>query len=190
VDAVDAGARVVNLSIGGSEPSPILLDVINYAFDQDVTLVIAAGNESRDVDYPAAYKGVLAVGGVTAEGKVASYSNFGDRLVLVAPGGGRPGLDEGPGVYATTPTYPCTATEYERIALNYDRLTGTSMAAPQVTAAVALLLAREPALTPAQVWTRLVASASRIGLLAFEQDSGYGMLDAAAALRQGSDDGQ
>ncbi|MDB5096002.1 MAG: peptidase [Cyanobacteria bacterium RYN_339] len=190
VDAVDRGARVVNLSIGGAAPSPILLDVINYAFNHGATMVIAAGNESAPVDYPAAYRGVIAVGGVTAGSEVGSYSNHGDGLVLVAPGGGRPGSDEGPGVFSTIPTYACTVTELEHLDQGYDYMTGTSMAAPQVTAAVALLLAREPLLSPAQIWTRLASAAHPLGLLSFDERSGYGLLDANKALRATSDDGR
>jgi subtilisin family serine protease len=184
-DAVDKGAQVINLSIGGPDPSALLLEALNYAFDHRVTVVIAAGNETREVNYPAAFDGVVAVGALTSDTKVASYSNRGSKLVLCAPGGGKAGGWEGPAIYSTTPTYPCFITQTEGNSMQYGYLAGTSMATPLVTAAVALMLSREPGLEPAQVRTRLAASADDLETPGYDETSGYGALDAKRAFDYG-----
>jgi subtilisin family serine protease len=190
LDAVDHGAQVINLSIGGPEPSPILLDALNYAFNKNVAVVIASGNDGHDVNYPAAYNGVISVGSITDKDKVASYSSHGKTLVMVAPGGGPPGRAEGEAIYSTTPTYPCYITVYDRKSSNYGYLAGTSMSAPQVTAAAALLLSVAPGLTPAQVRTRLAAGADQLGSAGFDEYFGYGVLNIKHAIDIGSDDGR
>lgn len=189
-DAVDKGAQVINLSIGGPEPSPILLEALNYAFAKGVAVVIAAGNDGRAVNYPAAYDGVISVGSVTQAGEVAAYSSHGSRLVICAPGGGGPGGAEGPQIYSTTPTYDCNITLFERKPKNYAYLAGTSMAAPLVTAAAALILAQEKGLQPAQVRTRLAATADNNGSAPFDENYGYGTLNALKAVTSNQDDGR
>lgn len=190
LDAVDHGARVINLSIGGPSPSPILLDALNYAFNKNCIAVIASGNDGGKVNYPAAYNGVISVGATTDQGKVASYSSRGSDLVIVAPGGGPPGNAEGAAIFSTTPTYPCYITVYDHKDQNYGELAGTSMAAPQVTAAAAVLLSAEPNLSPAQVRTRLSAGADDLGTAGFDNDYGYGGLNILHTLQIGGDDGR
>jgi subtilisin family serine protease len=184
-DAVDQGAHVINLSIGGPDPSLLLLEALNYAFARGVTVVIAAGNEARDVNYPAAFDGVIAVGALTNTGLVTSYSNRGPKLVICAPGGGKSGSWEGPALYATTPTYPCYITQTEGNSQSFGLLAGTSMATPLVTAAVALILAKEPGLAPAQVRTRLAATATDLEASGYDERSGFGALDAKRAFDYG-----
>lgn len=190
VDAVDKGARIINLSIGGPDPSDILLDALNYAFQRNVAVVIAAGNDGRSVNYPAAYDGVISVGAITDGNQVASYSSHGDSLVMVAPGGGAPGRNEGQGIYSTTPQYPVYITVFDRKTNDYSYLAGTSMAAPQVTAAAAMLLSREPNLTPAQLRTRLAATSDDAGPVGYDPNFGYGALNAEQALNSGTNDGR
>lgn len=190
VDAVDKGARVINLSIGGPDPSPILLDALNYAFNKNVSVVIAAGNDGRAVNFPAAYNGVISVGAITPTDKIASYSSHDKRLVMVAPGGGTPGRNEGEPIYSTTPTYPVYITMFERKTNNYGLLAGTSMAAPQVTATAALLLSQEPTLSPAQLRTRLAASSDDGGAPGYDEYYGFGVLNVEKALASNLDDGR
>ncbi|MFN3431919.1 MAG: S8 family serine peptidase [Candidatus Sericytochromatia bacterium] len=184
-DAVDQGAHVINLSIGGPDPSLLLLEAINYAFNRGVTVVIAAGNEAREVNYPAAFDGVIAVGALSHTAQVTSYSNRGPKLVICAPGGGKAGGWEGPAIFATTPTYPCHVTQTEGNTQAYGYLAGTSMATPMVTAAVALILANEPGLAPAQVRTRLAATATDLETPGYDERSGFGALDAKRAFDHG-----
>lgn len=180
-DAVDQGARVLNLSIGGPEPSPILLEALNYALLKGAVPVIAAGNDGGVVNFPAAYPGVVAVGATTDSGRVADYSCRGEGLVLVAPGGGQSGRREGAPLFSTMPTYQAFGSASARLGTGYGTLAGTSMAAPLVSAAAALILSEHPEFSAPQVRTRLAASTNdRAGQ--WHPDTGFGHLNAEAAL--------
>ena len=79
--------KVISMSIGGGASSAIE-NAVNYAFNQGVILVAAAGNDgqSNDVDYPGAYSAVIAVGALTSSKAKASYSDSGPQLDIAAPG--------------------------------------------------------------------------------------------------------
>lgn len=114
------GAQVINLSLGTEYNSKILEDAINRAVNAGVTVVAAAGNTSGGkMLYPAAYSSVISVGASDTADNLASFSAIG--ATLVAPGVG------------ITSTLPGNT---------YGRWSGTSMAAPHVSAAVALLIAK------------------------------------------------
>lgn len=193
--AADAGADVINLSVGGPAPSPILAEAIAYDFSKGATVVIASGNGyGLPVYYPAAYTGVIAVGATTTDRKVAAYSNVGPELAVVAPGGNlEAGSNPALGIYSTLPTYP----NYLSINLgkgpNYGVQVGTSMATPMVSGAAAILIAEAKArgqrLTPAQVRTRLLASTTPLGNESFSNNWGYGQVNLAKALSSSSHDG-
>ncbi len=120
VRAADEGAQVINLSIGGSNPSSLLENAINYAISKQVTVVAAAGNTGGNVLYPAAYAPVVAVGSVDANLQRSSFSSYLPQLDTLAPGSN----------ILTT-------------ALNqsYKTVSGTSFAAAEVSGIVALDLA-------------------------------------------------
>ncbi|HEX2103092.1 MAG TPA: S8 family peptidase [Solirubrobacteraceae bacterium] len=165
--AAEHGAKVVNLSLGGSEPSQAEYDVIREA--ADVLFVAAAGNEGADVDatdsYPCAYDlpNVLCVAATGGSDELASFSNYGGTSVDIAA----PGVD-------ILSTYTGAA--------GYEWLNGTSMAAPHVAAAAALLIGQHPSgLTPWQVREMLLTSAHKAEGLAGKVATG-GRLDVAAAL--------
>lgn len=92
--AADNGAKVINLSLGGTGPSPLEREAIQYAVDRGAFVAIAAGNEGADgnpVTYPAAYAGdidgAMAVGAVNRDLRRARYSGFRDYVEICAPGG-------------------------------------------------------------------------------------------------------
>ncbi len=188
-DAVDKGARVLNLSIGGPDPSPILLEALNYGIERGAIPVIASGNDGGKVNYPAAYAGVIAVGAVVESGAVAAYSSRGEGLVIVAPGGGQSSQKEGRQIYSSMPTYPAYGSRAAREGAGYGVLAGTSMAAPLVSAAAALVLSASPGLAPAQVRTRLAATAKDGGTPGWDAVYGHGDLNAAAAVQRTGDAG-
>lgn len=189
-DAADAGADVINLSVGGPAPSQLLADAIAYDLGKGATVVIASGNGYGPVYYPAAYAGVICVGATSGTSaspfSIPSYSNRGPELSLVAPGGDGDNKSADRGIYATLPTYP----NYLSIAwgkpLSYGTQSGTSMATPIVSGVAALVIAdaraRGETLTPSQVRARLLATVKPLGDKTFSPDWGYGLTDPLKAL--------
>jgi subtilisin family serine protease len=169
--AVAHGARVINMSIGcGNCPgSSTLDDAIQRAANAGVVLVAAAGNSPIDVHYPARHPSVTAVGSITRSGFVASYSARGTGLDLVAPGGA--GGAPGEFIWQDTP-------------VGFDGIAGTSMASAHVSGSAALLISRFPTATAAQVSNALVCSAGDIETPGWDALSGFGRLDAGAAVEQ------
>jgi type VII secretion-associated serine protease mycosin len=166
--AVDHGAKVINMSLGGVAQDAGVLAAVAYAESHDVVLVAASGNSgAAAVEYPAAYPGVLAVGGATQVGNPWSESNFGPQLVLVAPATGILGDAGG------------SDTEY---AMG----DGTSYATAFVSATAALVRAKYPNLTAGQVINRLIKTAvnpdAASGGTTPDPHYGYGILRPDAAL--------
>lgn len=121
VEAVNRGAQVLNISLGGYGDSDVLRSALDYAWQRGAVVVAAAGNEGYDqLAVPAAINGVLGVGSVDANGKQASFSNSGQGLGLVAPGVG-----------------VVSAWETDKVAI----ASGTSQSTGLVTGAVAAYLA-------------------------------------------------
>ncbi|WP_165945759.1 type VII secretion-associated serine protease mycosin [Micromonospora sp. KC606] len=163
--AVDHGARVINLSLGGSGDSPALAAALDYAFARDVVVVACTGNvatsTSPKVWYPAREPGVIAVAGLEgASENLWSGSITGHATILAAPAtrliGARPG--------------------------GYWGVQGTSFAAPLVAATAALVRARYPEMSAGDVVNRLLATAKDIGPVGRDDRFGYGRVDPVAAL--------
>ncbi|GCD20485.1 hypothetical protein CTKZ_20470 [Cellulomonas algicola] len=164
--AVQEGADVINLSLGGPGTSQVLFDAIDAAVNAGVVVVAAAGNEGDQVrQYPAAYapqiKGLLSVSGTDYAGALAGWSTWGDTVSIAAPGHDVVG---------------------PRAQGGYSIGSGTSFAAPAVSGAAALVLAREPALSPDLVEQRLVSTARDAGPRGYDPYYGAGVLDVAAAV--------
>lgn len=176
--AVARGASVINMSIGWKAQllitsDPILDPQLAAAHAAGVTIVCAAGNDAwrKQVSYPAISPYTIAVGAVDMNGVIASYSNGGTGLDLVAPGGG----DSTAGDAILQETFDAGGWDY----IYYS---GTSMAAPHVAAAAALLYATKPDITPEEVRTALTASALDLGHEGYDSDYGHGLLQTHAAL--------
>jgi serine protease len=196
--AVTHGAQVINLSLAfGPETTAaqigVLTSAISYAHAHGVVVVAAAGNDSADqIDFPAADPDVISVGSTTADGCLARYSDSGPKLDLVAPGGGQD---------AALPQSNCVPTrklpfisqlafahrgDPDVFALN-STWSGTSMSAPEVSAAAALVIASgvlgsHP--TPAAVLARLEQTATQpaTGVIGAHNNTyGYGIVNAGAA---------
>jgi serine protease len=198
--AAKHGAQVINLSLEftpgvTASDIPELIEAIHYAHSHGVLVVAAAGNEGHvAIAYPARAPDVVSVGATTEHGCLASYSNYGARLTLVAPGGGpdanligdpncHPELPSGRDVFQVT----FTGSSLRRFGIpsGYE---GTSMATPHVAATAALIIAsgvigRHP--TPAQLTARLRSTARRLGGGGDEGLYGAGLVDAAAATARG-----
>jgi len=158
--AVANGIQVANMSFGASSGTQSLHDAITAAYNAGVTLVAAAGNSGNGnpVSYPAAYPEVIAVTATNSSDQVASFSSTGPEVDLAAPG---------VAVFST----------YKRD--TYATLSGTSMAAPHVTGAAALVISAKGLTDPAAVKARLEATADNLGYSASYQ--GAGLVDADEA---------
>lgn len=169
-DCVDGGIQVVNLSIGGTGlPDFNERRLFDALLSSGITVVAAMGNSRASgspTSYPAAIPGVIAVGATNIKDEVASFSNRGSHIALVAPG---------QDIWSTLPTYPGQTgfqVRYEngkpvtgvpaKRDTDYATWDGTSMAAPHVAAAAALLHAKHPGIAPDQVLARLKASADKV----------------------------
>ena len=173
-------ARVINMSLGGyGACDQSIQEAIDDALAQGAVVVVAAGNATRDVTAfsPANCSGVIAVSAHDVRGNLASYSNFGPRVDVSAPGGDLPLTDLIVSLSNDGETVPQEP--------SYTPGRGTSFAAPLVAGTAAMLLARDPLLTAGRVLD-MVAGTARL----FPPDSvcvqgsvcGSGMLDAGAAL--------
>ena len=152
--AADQGAKVLNLSLGGPYSRTIEY-AMQYASKKGVTIVAASGNDGmEEVSYPASSKYAISVGSTNRLDIVSDFSNYGKGLDLVAPGSDIPALlPDG----------------------NVSYMSGTSMAAPHVTAVAGLLLSRNPNLKPADVEKLLTETAKDVSF--DEQDNPYGSED-------------
>ena len=183
--AYQHGARIINLSLGGTVFSQAMQDAITAAWEDDVLVVAAMGNSRGDgnpVNYPAAMNHVLAVSATTNSDTYAFYSQFGGHCDLAAPGGEMSYYHDPAGIYSTMPTYPVYMTTQGLFFTNYDRVHGTSQAAPFVSGAAALILSIAPGLTPDAVQSLLEANALDLGPTGWDQDYGWGLLQIDTAL--------
>ena len=193
VYAVDHGAQIVNLSLGGPRTSQTEQNAIAYAAAHGVLLVAAAGNELGSGDaaeYPAALiqplgskgrGGVgLAVGASTQGGGHASFSNAGSYLSLAAPG---QNVFSAVSALAPAAAYPRTPLPGS-LSGAYGFASGTSFAAPEVAGAAALVWAANPLLNAQQVADVLKKTAQGKG--GWNPELGFGVIDVAAAVAAAS----
>lgn len=165
--AADHGAKIINMSLGGSSSSQTLLSAINYAEQKGVIIVAAAGNNGNNAAvYPADYPGVIAVSATTPSDTLASFSSYGGDIFVSAPGVGIISTYNNGG-YAT--------------------MSGTSMAAPEVAGLIGLALAHNP-ISTASLLTDLEQSSTKIGPYAYNQNGwnqyfGYGLINAAKLIQ-------
>jgi subtilisin family serine protease len=162
--AVDAGARIINLSIAGSSPSSTLQDAIDYAWDHNVVVVAAAGNNADNVpQYPAACEHVIGVSATEPGDTLASFSSFGNDIALSAPGD----------TIWTTQLDPANP---------YGAWRGTSFASPIVAGVAALVVSANPLLSSTQIVSVLEQSADDVGAPGWDALFGYGRVNAARAV--------
>ena len=178
--AADHGARVINMSLGGSQGSTTLYNAIEYAYSNGVVIVCAAGNDGRAlVSYPAAYSECIAVGATRFDGKRVRYSNYGSALDIVAPGGDT-SVDQNKDGYGDgilQQTFSGSPTSF-----GYYFFQGTSMATPHVAAVAALVLSVHPEYTNSQVRTALLSTAKDLGTAGWDRYYGYGLVNAYGAV--------
>lgn len=148
------GAKVINMSLGGSRKSSTLEDAVNFAWSKGMVVVAAAGNSNNPSrTYPAYYENVIAVAATDNNDTKTSISSYGSWVDVAAPG---------ENIYSTFPNHSFyLQTEYGR-SNNYDFGSGTSMATPHVAGIIALVWAEEPGLSNQEVRTRIEQAADQI----------------------------
>ena len=171
--AADNGAKVINLSLGGSSPSKTLENAVNYAWNKGVVVVAAAGNSANpSKTYPAAYKNAIAVAATNNQDQKASFSSYGAKWVDVAA--------PGENIFSTFPNHTFVIqTKYGR-SQNYDFASGTSMATPMTSATAALIWSTGYGTSASNVRSRLESKADKIAGTGTYWSAGR--IDAAAAV--------
>ena len=162
VAAVDAGAQIINISLGGYDPSDVLTRAIDYAGGHGVVIVASAGNDqAAQLTWPAADSRVVSVGAVDALEQQATFSNSGSQLKITAPGYGvQTAWLDGQRVY-------------------FD---GTSASAPIVAGAIAAMMSANPGMNATQASQVLQQYASDGGAPGRDSDYGSGILNLGWAM--------
>ncbi len=165
--AADYGARVINLSLGGTSFSSVMQDAVRYAASKGAVVVAAAGNQGSSTPfYPASYEEAIAVGATNEDDEYWTLSNYGAWVDVTAPGA------------SIWSTYWDRNTGTN----TYGFMSGTSMAAPHVSGLAALLLSYRPTLSAADVRAIIEQTAVDKGVTGFDIYYGWGRMDAGAAL--------
>jgi subtilisin family serine protease len=182
--AASHGARVINLSLGGESISDAERRAVAYAARQGAVIVVPAGNgaSSTEAFGLAALPGVITVAATDRQDRRASFSSFGPQVKLAAPGVDVLSLRaRGTDLLAVSeaPDYRAASAV---VAERYYAASGTSFATAFVSGLASLLIARNPALTPAQVERILLHSARDVDAPGVDQRTGYGRIDLKAAF--------
>ncbi|MEV4106730.1 S8 family serine peptidase [Nonomuraea sp. NPDC049695] len=169
--AANHGAKVVSMSIGSYGPLRSEREAVSYALGKGVVLVAAVGNDGLTEyarqnstsywSFPAGYPGVIGVAATDKQGKRAAFSSDNLSVLVAAPGVGVPVVKRKSG---------------------YELSEGTSSAAALVAGVAALIKAKYPDLPPEQVAQALASSARGRPAAGYDDQTGYGVVDAAAAL--------
>lgn len=160
--AIEQGAAIINLSLGGYAYSNAFNEAIQDAHQKGIVIVAAAGNEKKETPYyPATYPNVISVASTTPSDSTSEFSNFGKTIDIAAPGSS---------VYSTLPKGA------------YGFMDGTSMAAPMISGVAALLKSSEPALSNREIENRLFTTADDLGVAGKDSMFGHGRVNARKAL--------
>ncbi len=178
--AADNGARISSNSWGCNCQSQAVDDALKYEHDKGMVIIAAAGNNNADaLDFsPANNDNVITVGAIDTTDARASFSNYGQKIDVVAPG-----VD----ILSTKSSINsiCTSTT---VGTNYCRLSGTSMATPHVAGLAALLLAKNPNLSNEEVRQIIRANVYDLGPVGKDTNFGYGLINVGNSVASASSD--
>lgn len=164
LQAVEEGADIINMSLASESNDQILEQAVNYAVNNGVLVVVAAGNEHQEGDpisYPAAYPNVIAVAATDPANLPADFSTHATYVDVAAPG------------------TSILSTYYN----GYGFMSGTSMASPHVSGVAALLHQLKPDLTPDQFRTILQSTAVDVSTPGVDVATGYGIVNPVSAIQ-------
>jgi subtilisin family serine protease/subtilase family serine protease len=161
--AVTAGAKIINMSLGQTAFSQSLDDAVQAAWNAGLVIVAGAGNDgTTELFYPAASDNVIAVGAFDEDHRRASFSNYGSWVDISAPGNA---------IFSSYPATSCAASTTPGDIGCYTWNSGTSMASPHVAGAAALVWSRSDVITNSQVVDILLNSADGQGVSPVRLDS-------------------
>lgn len=162
--ATDHGAKVINMSLGDSHDSKIMYEAIRYAYDHDVVLIAAAGNDNVPTPmFPAAYAEVIAVSAVDDNREKAIFSNYGNHIDVAAPG------EHIPSTFIDN---------------HYVIMSGTSMAAPHVAGLAGLMRSINPELSNNDIAKIIMETADDLGPRGYDPYYGCGEINISKALKK------
>ncbi|GAA5116871.1 hypothetical protein GCM10023212_04390 [Luteolibacter yonseiensis] len=164
--AIDAGAHIINISMGTTENNPLIEEAVLYAHKQNVLIVAASGNSERsEACYPAAYPTVISVGAVDARGEHLDFSNYGTYLSITAPG------------YLIDAAWPGN---------QYQSIVGTSASAPLVSGAIAATMSngRGITMTASQAAEIVMNNADEAGIPGPDSEYGSGILNLGRVMNR------
>ena len=170
--AANNGADVISASWGSTESSQTIADAISYAYNMGAVIVVAAGNNSGDAlnFYPAALWNVITVAASDPNDNLASFSNYGSKIDVTAPG-------------VDILSLQANGTQLGPVVSpGYIRLSGTSMATPHVSGLAALILSENPEYSNEELRQVLRSSATDVGTPGYDLSFGYGRENAAVAV--------
>lgn len=172
--AADRGAKVINMSVGGFPYSTYVHDAVRYAWSKGAVLVGAAGNNAVEGPFfPASYPEVVSVSATQVDDEFSFWSNYGADVDVSAPGSS----------ILTTNCAVCKPIEQDLSGDNrFTYISGTSFAAPNVSGVVALIMARYPTMTNAQVVDRLKTTVDDLGYRGWDNRYGLGRVNALRAV--------
>ena len=156
--AIDKGVKIINISFGTTKDSIVLHKAIKDAYDSGILIVAAAGNTGSEVEYPAAYKEVMAVGSVNSKGEISDYSAKGEEVEILAPGEKIHSTGGFGGVLVSS---------------------GTSLAVPHVVAAASLIWEKDLTVSNEFIRQLLLECANKT---VCGKGSGEGILDISYAM--------
>jgi subtilisin family serine protease len=160
--AVDHGANIINLSLGGTYANPLTEEAVRYAVSNNVLVIASSGNDGENIAmYPASFDQVISVGSVDSSSKRSLFSNYHERLDLVAPG---------TDIYTTA------------VDGKYTVVSGTSFSAPHVSGIAALYRSVYPDIDAMLLKMALESSARDLGETGFDWYYGHGLVDANKLL--------
>jgi subtilisin family serine protease len=170
--AADAGAEVINMSVGGFPYTEAVQNAVNYAWNKGTVLIGAAGNNRREeLFYPASYENVVSVSATQVNDEFSNWSSWGPKVDVSAPGSS----------VLVTNCYACTYADHDSWG-SHTYISGTSFAAPNVAGVVALIRARYPNYTPQQIVDRLRNTTDDLGYPGWDSKYGRGRVNAHRAL--------
>lgn len=184
--ARENGANIINMSLGGGNWSSTVNNAVQDAYRSGIVLIAATGNDASEpgytpgIFYPARYNNVIAVGAVRYDKSRSYYSNYGEGIDLVAPGGDIR-VDQNNDSYPDGVLQQTFHGSYSNFGFYFFQ--GTSMAAPHVTGIVALIMS-VGVRDPEAIYNIITQSAIDLGTPGYNTEYGYGLIDAFEALNK------